>query len=72
MWGSPLPGRRLTAPCRYQKKQVTTRSWIRARQGERHLRIVLAEYQAYYNMTRLRQGGAHRVPDDHMKVAAPL
>ena len=31
--------------------------------GERHLRAVLAEYQAHYNTTRPHQGIAPRVPD---------
>jgi putative transposase len=31
--------------------------------GERHLRAVLADYQAHYNMARLHQGIAQRVPD---------
>ena len=31
--------------------------------GERHLRAVLADYQAHYNMARPRQGIAQRVPD---------
>lgn len=32
--------------------------------GERHLRAVLAEYQAHYNTDRPYQGIAQRVPDD--------
>jgi hypothetical protein len=32
--------------------------------SERHLRSVLAEYQAHYNTARPRQGIAQRVPDD--------
>src|SRR5262249_31227051 len=31
--------------------------------GEGHLRAVLAEYQAHYNMARPHQGIAQRVPD---------
>ena len=31
--------------------------------GERHLRAVLADYQAHYNMARPHQGIAQRVPD---------
>src|SRR5439155_24908989 len=31
--------------------------------GESHLRAVLAEYQAHYNMARPHQGIAQRVPD---------
>src|ERR1022692_954857 len=37
--------------------------------GETHLRAVLAEYQAHYNMARPHQGIAQRVPDD--EVDAP-
>jgi hypothetical protein len=42
--------------------------------GERHLRSVLTEYQAHYNMARPHQGIAQRVPDgehdgDHLTVA---
>ena len=32
--------------------------------GERHLRAVLAEYEAHYNTARPRQGIAQGVPDD--------
>ena len=32
--------------------------------GERHLRAVLADYQAHYNTARPHQGIAQRVPDD--------
>jgi putative transposase len=32
--------------------------------GERHLRAVLAEYQAHYNAARPHQGIVQRVPDD--------
>ena len=36
--------------------------------GERHLRAVLTEYQAHYNMARPHQGIAQRVPDDEPDV----
>ena len=41
---------------------------------KRHLRAVLADYQAHYNMARPHQGIAQRVPDgehdgDHLSVA---
>jgi hypothetical protein len=32
--------------------------------GERHLRVVLTEYQVHYNTARPHQGIAQRVPDD--------
>jgi transposase InsO family protein len=32
--------------------------------GDRHLRAVLAEYQAHYNMARPHQGIAQHVPDE--------
>src|SRR5438552_4752982 len=36
--------------------------------GERHLRAVLAEYQAHYNTARPHQGIAQRAPDDKPDV----
>src|SRR5438309_759920 len=36
--------------------------------GERHLRSVLAEYQAHYNTARPHQGIAQRTPDDKPDV----
>lgn len=32
--------------------------------GERHLRAVLTDYQAHYNMARPHQGIAQHIPDD--------
>jgi hypothetical protein len=32
--------------------------------GERHLRAVLAEYQAHYNTARPHRGIAQHIPDD--------
>jgi hypothetical protein len=32
--------------------------------GERHLRSVLTEYRAHYNIARPHQGIAQRIPDD--------
>jgi len=42
--------------------------------GEAHLRTVLADYQAHYNMARPHQGIAQRIPDGehgggHLTVA---
>ena len=36
--------------------------------GESHLRAVLVEYQAHYNMARPHQGLAQRVPDCEREV----
>jgi hypothetical protein len=41
--------------------------------GERHLRTVLAGYQAHYNMARPHQGTAQHVPDgDHHPPGATV
>ena len=37
--------------------------------SEQHLRAVLTEYQAHYNMARPHQGIAQRVPDDELDAA---
>jgi len=39
--------------------------------GKRHLRAVLAGYQAHHNMARSHQGIAQRVPDVNMTLPAP-
>jgi putative transposase len=36
--------------------------------GERHLRVVLTDYQAHYNTARPHQGIAQHVPDDERDV----
>jgi len=39
--------------------------------GERHLRAVLADYQAHYNMARPHQGSTQHVPDGEHPPAPP-
>jgi putative transposase len=58
---APIPGPGWTGPtAQSSRREILDRTLIL---GERHLRSVLTEYQAYYNTARPHQGIAQRVPD---------